>query len=155
PGLQPRVMRSRGWRPLEQRGRVLTVNSETETLPSFATRSGERDKAGSDASAALRGAVVVHGMYVAGAEVLVGETLRRVGPKLTPVVCCLDAVGELGEQLRADGVDIVGFERKPGLDLSLVSRMAAEIQRRRVQVLHAHQYTPFFYAALARLRTRP
>ncbi len=138
---------------------MVTVNSETETetetLPSRARRSGERDKVVSPTNGALRVAFVVHVMYVAGAEVLVAETIRRLGPRLTPVVFCLDAIGELGEQLRAEGIDVVSLERKPGLDLSVVSRMAAEMQRRGVQVVHAHQYTPFFYAALARLRTRP
>ncbi len=134
---------------------MVTVNSETDTLPSIALRSGERDKVGHDSNDALRVAFVVHVMYVAGAEMLVAETIRRLGPKLTPVVFCLDEVGELGERLRAEGVDVVSFERKPGFDLSVVNRMAAEIQRRGAQVVHAHQYTPFFYAALARLRARP
>jgi L-malate glycosyltransferase len=109
---------------------------------------------GSNAMAALRVAFVVHVMQVAGAEVLVSETIRRLGPKLRPVVFCLDSVGLLGERLRADGIDVVAFERKPGLDLSVANRMAAEIQQRGIQVVHAHQYTPFFYAALARLRAR-
>jgi L-malate glycosyltransferase len=86
---------------------------------------------------------------------LVAETIRRLGPRLKPVVFCLDEIGELGERLRGEGIEVVSLERKPGVDLSVVSRMAAEIKRRDIQVIHAHQYTPFFYAALARLRTRP
>ena len=39
----------------------------------------------------------------------------------------------------------------PGFDRSVAKRLANEIRDRRVEVLHAHQYTPFFYAALARL----
>jgi L-malate glycosyltransferase len=103
----------------------------------------------------LRVAFVVHVMQVAGAEVLVSETIRRLGPRITPVVFCLDSVGTLGERLQADGIDVVSFQRKPGLDLSVAGRMAEEIRRRRVEVVHAHQYTPFFYAALARLRSMP
>jgi L-malate glycosyltransferase len=103
---------------------------------------------------AVRVAFVVHVMQVAGAEVLVSETIRRLGPKLTPVVFCLDSVGALGERLRADGIDVVSFARKPGVDWSVAARMAEEIERRGIQVVHAHQYTPFFYAALARLRAR-
>jgi len=37
----------------------------------------------------------------------------------------------------------------------VAGRMADEIRRRRVEVIHAHQYTPFFYAALAKLRVSP
>jgi len=102
----------------------------------------------------LRVAFVVHVMQVAGAEVLVSETIRRLGPRIVPVVFCLDSVGALGERLQADGIDVVSFQRKPGLDLSLAGRMAVEIDRRGVEVVHAHQYTPFFYTALARLSGR-
>jgi glycosyltransferase involved in cell wall biosynthesis len=118
-----------------------------------ASGSGAAGAAG--AADSVRVAFVVHVMQVAGAEVLVSETIRRLGPRLTPVIFCLDSVGALGERLQADGVDVISFARKPGLDLSVASRMAAEIQRRGIEVVHAHQYTPFFYAALARLRARP
>ena len=94
-------------------------------------------------------------MQVAGAEVLVSETIRRLGARIVPVIFCLDAIGTLGEQLQAEGIDVVNLQRKPGLDLAVAGRMAEEIRRRRVEVVHAHQYTPFFYAALAKLRVSP
>jgi N-acetyl-alpha-D-glucosaminyl L-malate synthase BshA len=89
-------------------------------------------------------------MQVAGAEVLVAETIRRLGPRLSPVVLCLDAVGQLGERMRAEGVPVIAFGRRPGLDVGLARRMAHEINARQLEVIHAHQYTPFFYTALAR-----
>lgn len=105
----------------------------------------------------VRVAFVLHVMQVAGAEVLVVETIRRLGARIAPVVLCLDAVGPLGEQLRAEGVPVISFDRRPGLDWRLFGRMAREIRSRQIDVVHAHQYTPFFYASVAaRLaRTRP
>ena len=88
-------------------------------------------------------------MQVAGAEVLVVETIRRLGARIAPTVFCLDAVGPLGEQLRAEGVPVLAFDRKPGLDWSVFGRMAHEIRERQIDVVHAHQYTPFFYASIA------
>ena len=90
-------------------------------------------------------------MHVAGAEVLVAETIRRLGQRIAPVVLCLDGVGPLGEQMRAEGVPVIGLGRRPGLDVAVARRMAAELRVRQVQVVHAHQYTPFFYGAIARL----
>ena len=90
-------------------------------------------------------------MQVAGAEVLVAETMRRLGAKLHPVVLCLDGVGQLGERMRAEGVEVVALGRQPGLDLRVARRLAREIRLRHLEVVHAHQYTPFFYTALARL----
>lgn len=98
----------------------------------------------------LRVAFVVHLMQVAGAEVLVRETIRRLKGRITPTVFCLDAVGRIGEELVAEGVDLVCFGRKPGRDFGVSRRIARAIRARDIRVVHAHQYTPFFYSALAK-----
>lgn len=97
----------------------------------------------------VRVAFVLHVMQVAGAEVLVSETIRRLGPRIVPFVYCLDAVGPLGQQLVEAGVPVVSFGRRPGFDRTLFGRLAASIKSDRIEVIHAHQYTPFFYAAIA------
>ena len=99
----------------------------------------------------IRVGFVLHIMQVAGAEMLVNETIRRLGSRIDPAVFCLDGVGALGERLQADNVPVIAYGRRPGLDLSVSRRMADDIRRRRVEVLHAHQYTPFFYGAMAAL----
>ncbi len=98
----------------------------------------------------IRVAFVVHLMQVAGAEVLVRETIRRLGPRIKPTIFCLDAVGRIGEELIAEGVDLECFGRKPGRDWRVSRKLAAAIRRRDIEVVHAHQYTPFFYTALAK-----
>ena len=104
----------------------------------------------------LRVAFVLHVMQVAGAEVLVAEIVRRLAERLDPVIFCLDAVGPLGEQLAGQGVTVVCLGRRPGRDWKVAWRLAQELRGRRIEVVHAHQYTPFFYAALARtLMRRP
>lgn len=102
----------------------------------------------------VRVGFVMHVMQVAGAEVLVAETIRRLGATIEPVVLCLDSVGQLGEQLLADDVAVVPMGRRPGLDIAVARRLAREFDRRRLDVVHAHQYTPFFYAALAKMFSR-
>jgi L-malate glycosyltransferase len=99
----------------------------------------------------IRVGFCLHSMNVAGAEVLVSQIIDRLSDRIDPTVFCLDGVGKLGEELRSQGVPLVTFERKPGLDSRIIGRFARELRTRRIQVLHAHQYTPFFYSALARL----
>lgn len=89
-------------------------------------------------------------MQVAGAEVLIRETIRRLKGRVTPTIFCLDAVGRLGEELIAEGVDLVCFNRHPGHDWGVSRRMAGAIRERDIDIVHAHQYTPFFYSALAK-----
>lgn len=99
----------------------------------------------------LRVGFVVHVMQVAGAEVLVRETVRRLADHIQATVFCLDAVGRIGEEMRAEGADVIAFGRRPGRDWGVARRLAAAARDRGIEVMHAHQYTPFFYSALAKL----
>ena len=103
----------------------------------------------------IRVGFVVHVMQVAGAEVLVRETIRRLNAAIEPTVFCLDAVGQLGEELIRQGLPVVCLNRKPGWDFSVSRRLALEFTARKIEVVHAHQYTPFFYSALAKYFARP
>ena len=98
----------------------------------------------------LRVGFVVHVMQVAGAEVLVRETVRRLAGRVTRRSSASTRSGRIGEEMKADGVDVVAFGRAPGLDWGVARRMAAAVRERGIEVMHAHQYTPFFYAALAK-----
>ena len=101
------------------------------------------------AGAPVKVAFVLHVMNVAGAEMLVAETIRRLGDRIDPVVLCLDRVGTMGEQLAASGTPVLAYGRRPGVDLGVSWRMARDIRSHRIDVVHAHQYTPFFYASIA------
>lgn len=106
-------------------------------------------------SRAIRVGFVLHVMQVAGAEVLVQETIRRLGLRIEPTIFCLDRVGQLGEEHLERGGELVCFDRPPRRDLRVAWKLARECSRRKIDVLHAHQYTPFFYAALAKPLSRP
>ena len=111
--------------------------------------------ASSTLGAPIRVGFVVHAMQVAGAEVLIRETVRRLGDAIRPTVFCLDRVGAIGEEMSAQGVPVVCFNRRPGWDFSVSRELARAATHRGIEVLHAHQYTPFFYAALAKPFIRP
>ena len=102
----------------------------------------------------IRVGFVMHKMQVAGAEVLVKQIIERLTPTIEATVFCLDGIGELGYQLIDAGVAVVDLKRKPGIDWKVARRLASEVKARDIEVLHAHQYTPFFYSALARLLHR-
>jgi len=67
-------------------------------------------------------------MHVAGVEVLVRETIRRLGNKIEPTVFCLDgidSIDSIGEKLLAEGVPVICLNRKPnGRDFGVSKRMA-------------------------------
>lgn len=102
----------------------------------------------------IRVGFVMHKMEVAGAEVLVKQIIDRLKSRIEPTVLCLDGIGELGRQLLESSVPVVSLNRKPGVDWLVGKKIADEVKNRRIEVLHAHQYTPFFYSAVARIRHR-
>lgn len=108
-----------------------------------------KDNEQAEHSRPVRVAFVLHVMQVAGAEVLVHETIRRLGHRIVPHVYCLDAIGQLGHQLIQSGVPVVSFDRQPGLDRAMFGRIATALKADAIDVIHAHQYTPFFYSAIA------
>jgi L-malate glycosyltransferase len=99
----------------------------------------------------IRVGFVLHIMQVAGAEVLVREMIHGLAGRIEPTVLCLDGIGPLGERLLSEGIPVVNLERRPGLDWRVVRRITREIRARGIELLHAHQYTPFFYAALGKV----
>ncbi|MBI5136407.1 MAG: glycosyltransferase [Nitrospirae bacterium] len=101
----------------------------------------------------MRVMFLVHGLPVGGTERVVVDLchwLRGHGVDL--FVACLDELGAFGMALAAEGVDCHQLNRRPGLDLGLPGRIARLARREEASLIHAHQYTPFFYAALARRR---
>jgi glycosyltransferase involved in cell wall biosynthesis len=95
--------------------------------------------------------LLVHGLEVGGTEVMVCHLARRLRARgLNVALGCLDELGELGRQLAADGFDVQVYGRRPGFDALLPWRVARHARRQRADVVHAHQYTPFFYGVLAK-----
>jgi glycosyltransferase involved in cell wall biosynthesis len=93
---------------------------------------------------------LLHTLEVGGAEVLAARLARQLGGRFRFVFACLDELGTLGGQLREEGFLVEVFNRRPGLDWRLAVRLGRFFRKEQVDVAHAHQYGPFFYAASAR-----
>jgi glycosyltransferase involved in cell wall biosynthesis len=97
---------------------------------------------------------VLHGLRVGGAELLAAHLARRLGSAYRFLFVCLDELGTLGEELLREGLEVRTLGRRPGLDWRCSFRLARLLWRERVELIHAHQYTPFFYAMTARMLYR-
>lgn len=93
---------------------------------------------------------LLHSLNVGGAEVLAARLGRDFRQQYRVVFACLDELGSLGEELRGEGfvVEVLG---RSGLDWRCILRLRAFLRREQVSLIHAHQYTPFFYAAASRV----
>ena len=97
---------------------------------------------------------VVHSLAVGGTERVVCRLADAFNDgEFQTSVCCLDELGGFGRELKDRGVPVHVLGRKPGFDLSLVSRLRELYADVGVDIVHAHQYTPYFYGATAALRS--
>src|SRR6202030_533260 len=59
--------------------------------------------------------------------------------------------GAWARELRDRGVRVHTIWRQPGFDVSIPAKLKTHFQRQRTRIIHAHQCTSWFYAALSRL----
>ncbi len=94
---------------------------------------------------------VLHGLGMGGAEVLAARLARGLDESYRIIFVCLDELGTLGESLQSEGYPVHVLRRGPGLDWSSLRRLRGLFHSEKVDLVHAHQYTPFSYSALSRL----
>ena len=97
---------------------------------------------------------VVNALNPGGTERLVVDMSRAFAREFDLSVICLDEPGSWGQALRAEGIPVHCVWRQPGMDLSMPRKLARLFRAAGTRLVHAHQCTPWFYAALARLRHR-
>jgi sugar transferase (PEP-CTERM/EpsH1 system associated) len=128
----------------------VTGHPLTETMTSLTVADRSRSYHDSVPARTVTVCQVLHTLRVGGAEVLAARLARRLRDRYRFLFVCLEELGSLGEELSAEGFPVHVLGRRPGLDWRLALRLAGLLRRERVDVIHAHQYTPFFYAAVAR-----
>jgi len=94
---------------------------------------------------------IIHSLDIGGAEKLVFDMAAETRKDIFNVmICCLDNIGVLGEQLALKGYNVACLGRRPGVDWGLIFRLRDYFVKKRIDIVHAHQYTSFFYASLAK-----
>jgi L-malate glycosyltransferase len=97
---------------------------------------------------------IVHSLRVGGAELLAINLARRLRGSCRFLFVCLDEEGPLAKTLRQEGFPVHVVGRRPGADVRCSLRLARILSREKVDLIHAHQYAPFFYGITARLLSR-
>lgn len=99
-------------------------------------------------------AYVVHTLNPGGTERLVIDMSKEYARTFRVSVFCLDEPGMWAADLRKQGIPVYCLWRQAGLDLSVALQLAKYLRELNVDIVHAHQCTPWFYSALSRLRYR-
>jgi len=73
---------------------------------------------------------------------------------LHELLCIDGAIGALGQNMLAKGFYVESIKRNPGIDFRLVRSIRRLIKQRKINILHCHQYTPYFYGAIGAIGTK-
>jgi hypothetical protein len=96
-------------------------------------------------------AYVVHSLNPGGTEKLVVQMSLIFKADFTVHIICIDEPGLWANDLRAQGITVTSLNRRPGLDFNISVQLARIFRRDQTELIHAHQYTPWFYSALSRV----
>ena len=83
-------------------------------------------------------------------EKVVSALARAISDEFNVMFCCLDRIGLLGEELQKEGFFLTCLNRSAGLDRTLPFKIAGLAREKKIDIIHAHHYTPYFYSALSR-----
>jgi L-malate glycosyltransferase len=93
---------------------------------------------------------LVISLSIGGTEKLVYDYVKKADKRvISSIICCLDDAGALGIELEREGYHVEILGRRPGIDYEVARRLAKVILANGVSIIHAHQYTPYFYGFLA------
>jgi len=96
-------------------------------------------------------AYIVHTLNPGGTERLAADMSTTLYQQFDISVICLDEPGLWADSVREKGIPVHALYRQPGLDLRLPIKLASFARKNRINLFHAHQCTPWFYAGLARM----
>ncbi len=94
---------------------------------------------------------IVHSLNLGGTERLAADMSIALKNRFDMHVLCLDEPGLWADQVRDQGIPVTALYRQPGLDMRLPGMIAGYAKANQIDLYHAHQCTPWFYAGLSRL----
>ena len=99
----------------------------------------------------------VHTLNWGGAETLAYRlaTDPELSAQYRFVFFCLDTkdistAGVMAQMLTEQGFVVECLDRQPGLDKKCIKHLSALFEQHHVDIVHAHQCTPYFYTSMAR-----
>lgn len=98
---------------------------------------------------------VTFDMAIGGTEQVIRQLVENTDRERYEVsILCIDNhIGEIGQQLKKDGIAVFQLKRLPQFDFELVKALRRLCHEKEIDILHCHQYTPYFYGVLAAIRT--
>jgi sugar transferase (PEP-CTERM/EpsH1 system associated) len=92
---------------------------------------------------------LIQGLEVGGLEYMTVSLLKGLDrTRYQTSVCCYDTLGSLAQAFNGS-INIHYLKRKHGIDYSYPFKLANLLKKERIQILHLHNSTAFFYGVIA------
>lgn len=90
---------------------------------------------------------VTFNMGIGGTEQVIRQLVQSLDTtRFENEIACIDGdVGALGQELKKSGVILHSLGRTQGIDRDLIRSLRSLIIERSIDIVHCHQYTPYFY----------
>ena len=98
--------------------------------------------------------VVTSGLGIGGSEAVIRDLVRAIDrSRFTVSVCCLKALGEIGEELANDGFDVAALPpaERGRVDYLSFLKLRHVIRHKRIDVVHTHTTHALVDACLSKL----
>ncbi len=98
---------------------------------------------------------VIWSLEVGGAERVVMTLASGLDRKrFSPIVVCLNQEGRMAAMLKQQGITVIALNKRPGVDLGMLVRLAWLMRQHGVQVVHAHLWGANLWARIAAMMAR-
>ena len=92
--------------------------------------------------------MLLRGLEVGGLEKMAVDLANHLPPRYQVTLCCYDSLGPLKSRLSPDR-ETVFIPRNPGFDIFFIFRLFRFMRKRKIDILHTHNHTAFFYGTIA------
>lgn len=105
--------------------------------------------------------IFIQGLSFGGPEKLVYDMIKHIIKNQNNIkiikleICCYDILGHFAEKLIGEKqkINLSLLKRKPGIDLFYPFKLASLIKQKKIDVIHAHNATAWFYVTWASILT--
>jgi len=106
--------------------------------------------------------IFIQGLSFGGPEKLVYDMVKHIIKNQNNIkiikleICCYDILGHFAEKLIGEKqkINLSLLKRKPGIDLFYPFKLVSLIKQKKIDVIHAHNATAWFYGTWASILTR-
>lgn len=89
-------------------------------------------------------------LIIAGMGQIIASLVRGIpSDRYHSAIWCLEEADILGEQLRAEGHEVIEFGKRKRRDFSLFMQIASRLRKERIEILHCHDELSWFYGTIA------